>query len=237
MNCTDWNTFHSLEDVNASYHRFLDSEYNNGSHSSIGMTPKERYLKDFDSLRFLEKTAVEEGFLHRITRKVTPTATVSLFNIFYEVPQQYIGCTIHLRYRPEDMSEIYIYDGDSARRLHTVYPVKKLDNARRKRRANLRAFVEELNPNLYKTVYLPMTTISAGECYRDLTGQPTLNHTLSMQIHEELHQRIVINYSMQGLIPEEVADYTRDRMKLCGVSEEIFEVAALGDRFWNREQL
>ena len=26
-------------------------------------------------------------------------------------------------------------------------------------------------------------------------------------------------------------------MKLCGVSEEIFEVAALGDRFWNREQL
>ena len=136
MNCTDWNTFHSLEDVNASYHRFLDSEYNNGSHSSIGMTPKERYLKDFDSLRFLEKTAVEEGFLHRITRKVTPTATVSLFNISYEVPQQYIGCTIHLRYRPE-----------------------------------------------------------------------------------------------------EVADYTRDRMKLCGVSEEIFEVAALGDRFWNREQL
>ena len=76
--------------------------------------------------------------------------------------------------------------------------------------------MEELSPNLYKTVYLPMTTISAGECYRDLAGQPTLNHTLSMQIHEALHQRIVINYSMQGLIPEEVADYTRDRMKLCG---------------------
>ena len=163
--------------------------------------------------------------------------------------------------------------------------------------ACLRAFVEELNPNLYKTVYLPMTTISAGEFYRDLAaglglepcyrkienfrniqerirsmyrdqkttlvilideaqylnrailadlkllmnfemdsrnyavlvlaGQPTLNNTLSMQIHEALHQRIVINYSMQGLTPEEVADYTRDRMKLCGVSEEIFEAAAL----------
>ena len=137
MNCTDWNTFHSLEDVNTSYHRFLDTEYNNSPHSSIGMTPKERYLKDFDSLRFLEKAAVEEGFLHRITRKVTPTATVSLFNVSYEVPQQYIGRTIHLRYRPEDMSEIYIYDGDSTKRLHTVYPVKKLDNAKRKRRANI----------------------------------------------------------------------------------------------------
>lgn len=137
MNCTDWNTFHSLEEVNASYHRFLDTEYNNSPHSSIGMTPRERYLKDFDSLRFLERAVVEEGFLHRITRKVTPTATVSLFNVSCEVPQQYIGRTIHLRYRPEDLSEIYIYDGDSAKRLHTVYPVKKYDNAKRKRRANI----------------------------------------------------------------------------------------------------
>lgn len=137
MNCTDWNDFHCLEDVNHSYHRFLDTEYNNRPHSSIGTTPRERYLKDFDTLRFLEKTVVEEGFLHRITRKVTPTATVSLFNVCYEVPQQYIGHTIHLRYRPEDMSEIYIYDGESSKRLHTVHPVKKLDNAKRKRRANI----------------------------------------------------------------------------------------------------
>ena len=137
MNCTDWNSFHSLEDVNASYHQYLDAEYNNSVHSSIGMTPRERYLKDFDSLRFLEKSVVEEGFLHRITRKVTPTATVSLFKVSYEVPQQYIGHTIHLRYRPEDMSEVYIYDGDSSKRLHTVYPVKKLDNTKRKRQPNI----------------------------------------------------------------------------------------------------
>ena len=160
-----------------------------------------------------------------------------------------------------------------------------------------RAFVESLNPNLYKVIYLPMTTISASEFYRDLasglglepcyrkienfrniqerirnlykeqkttlvilideaqylsrailadlkllmnfemdsrnyavlvlSGQPTLNHTLSMQIHEALRQRIVINYNMQGLTPEEVADYTRDRMKLCGASQEVFEAPAL----------
>ena len=137
MNCTDWNTFQSLEDVNDSYHQYLDTEYNHGIHSSISMTPKERYLKDFDALRFVEKTVIEEGFLHRITRKVTPTATVSLFNTAYEVPQQYIGHTIHLRYHPEDMSQIYIYDGETTRRLHTAYPVKKLDNAKRKRRANI----------------------------------------------------------------------------------------------------
>ena len=73
-------------------------------HSSIGMAPRECYLKDFDTLRFVEKFVVEKSFLHRITQKVTPTATVSLFNVSYEVPQQYIGRTIHLRYRPEDMA-------------------------------------------------------------------------------------------------------------------------------------
>lgn len=163
--------------------------------------------------------------------------------------------------------------------------------------ACLRAFVDGLNPNLYKTVYLPMTIISASEFYRDLAsglglepcyrkienfrgiqerircmyrdqkttlvilideaqylsrailadlkllmnfemdsrnyavlvlaGQPTLNNTLSMQIHEALRQRIMISYNMQGLTPEEVAAYAKDRMKLCGVTQEIFESAAL----------
>lgn len=158
-----------------------------------------------------------------------------------------------------------------------------------------RAFVNGLNPNLYKIVYLPLTTISASEFYRDLarglepcyrkienfrniqerirslykeqkttlvilideaqylgrailadlkllmnfemdsrnyavlmlSGQPSLNNTLSMQIHEALRQRIVINYNMQGLTPDEVTDYARDRMRLCGVTQELFEPAAL----------
>lgn len=160
-----------------------------------------------------------------------------------------------------------------------------------------RAFVNSLNPNLYKVVYLPLTTISASEFYRDLasglgldpcyrkienfrniqerirslykeqkttlvilideaqylsrailadlkllmnfemdsrnyailvlSGQPTLNQTLSMQIHEALRQRIVINYNMLGLLPEEVSLYAVNRMKQCGVTQEVFEPAAL----------
>lgn len=160
-----------------------------------------------------------------------------------------------------------------------------------------RAFVGSLNPSLYRVVYLPMTTISASEFYRDLakslglepcyrkidnfrniqerirglyreqkttlvilideaqylgrailadlkllmnfemdsrnyavlalSGQPTLNNTLSMQIHEALRQRIVISYNMQGLTAQEAADYAKDRLRLCGISREVFEPAAL----------
>lgn len=64
-----------------------------------------------------------------------------------------------------------------------------------------------------------------------LTGQPTLNNTLSMQIHEALRQRIVINYQMQGLTAQEVGDYAKDRMRICGVSRDIFESAALEAAF------
>lgn len=60
-----------------------------------------------------------------------------------------------------------------------------------------------------------------------LFGQPTLNNTLSMQVHEALRQRIVINYNMQGLTAEEAADYANDPMRLCGVSRDVFEPAAL----------
>ena len=161
----------------------------------------------------------------------------------------------------------------------------------------IRAFVSGLNQNLYKVIYLQMTTITTQEFYRDLAselglepcyrkienfrniqerirmlfkeqkttlvfiideaqylsrgiladlkmlmnfemdsrnyavmilaGQPTLNNLLSMQIHEALRQRIVINYNLQGLEREEIGTYIRDRMKLCGVTKEVFDPSAI----------
>lgn len=60
-----------------------------------------------------------------------------------------------------------------------------------------------------------------------LAGQPVLNNTLSMQLHEALRQRIVINYNLQGMSKEEVDTYARDRMKLCGVTQDVFGGGAL----------
>lgn len=160
-----------------------------------------------------------------------------------------------------------------------------------------RCFVDSLNPNLYKIVYITMTTVSSADfyktiaqdlglepcfrkidnfrniqdrirkLYRDqkivtvilvdeaqylsksvladlkllmnfdmdcrdyailvLSGQPVLNSTLSMQVHEALAQRIVISYDFQGLSADEVAAYVRDRMKMAGVMQEIFQPQAL----------
>jgi transposase InsO family protein len=137
LNATDWNTFGSLEDVNSSYLVYLDKEYNNHHHSSINMTPKERYLQDFKQVQFIETSILEEHFLHRITRKVTPSALVSLFNVQYEVPQQYIGKTLCLRYCTDDMSQIYIYDESEGKQLHSIRPVNKVDNQMRSRKTKI----------------------------------------------------------------------------------------------------
>lgn len=160
-----------------------------------------------------------------------------------------------------------------------------------------RAFFESLNPNLFRTIYLPLTTIPSGDFYRAmarglgleaayrkvdnfkhiqdrirdmnrdqritpviiideaqflnkavlndlkilmnfemdsrsyaimiLSGQPELNETLSMQIHESLAQRIVVNYNFSGLSTDEVVDYVKTRLSICGAQTEIFGAGAL----------
>lgn len=60
-----------------------------------------------------------------------------------------------------------------------------------------------------------------------LAGQPILSNTLSMQIHEPLKQRIVINYSFQGLTIEEVKTYITSRLEIAGIHHKIIEDNAL----------
>lgn len=161
----------------------------------------------------------------------------------------------------------------------------------------LRCFASSLNPNLYKVVYIPLSTVTVMEFYRSLAygmglepktkkidlfksiqgcitllakdkritpivivdeaqylktevlndiklllnfemdsknyaifilnGQPVLNSTLSKQVHEALKQRIVINYNFEGISKQEIENYIKSRLTLCGVHENIFNDNAI----------
>ena len=67
---------------------------------TTGMTPRERYMNDFSRLRFMDSESLDEAFLHRVERKVDQNACISLGNVRYEVPQQYISQKISIRYDP-----------------------------------------------------------------------------------------------------------------------------------------
>ena len=60
-----------------------------------------------------------------------------------------------------------------------------------------------------------------------LSGHPTLNDTLSLDINESFNQRIVVNYELQGLSGDEVREYIRSRMLLADAAPEIFDPAAV----------
>lgn len=161
----------------------------------------------------------------------------------------------------------------------------------------LRCFASSLNTNLYKVVYIPLSTVTVMEFYRSLAygmdlepktkkidlfraiqeritlltkdkritpivivdeaqylktevlndiklllnfemdsknyaifilnGQPVLNSTLSKQVHEALKQRIVINYNFEGISKQEIENYIKSRLTLCGVHENIFKDNAI----------
>lgn len=60
-----------------------------------------------------------------------------------------------------------------------------------------------------------------------LVGQPMLNDMLSRNAHEALKQRIVVNYTLTGLDTNEVGDYLKNRLRLAGMNENMFEDGAV----------
>ena len=60
-----------------------------------------------------------------------------------------------------------------------------------------------------------------------LVGQPLLNDVLARNVHEALAQRIVVNYTFNGMSLEEVREYISTRLAIAGVNENIFEEAAI----------
>lgn len=60
-----------------------------------------------------------------------------------------------------------------------------------------------------------------------LAGLPKLNLTLTLQIHEPLRQRIVMNYNLEGLTKDEGKTYILEKLKGAGCNQTIFEDAAI----------
>ena len=66
-----------------------------------------------------------------------------------------------------------------------------------------------------------------------LVGQPILSNTLSLQTHEALAQRVIINYSFNGLSKTELAEYISSRLLSAGAANSMFSENAL-EAIWAR---
>lgn len=104
----------SLQEINDAFDVWLRDEYHLKPHGGIDCRPLDRYqlsLSEYPRQRVNEEV-LEEFFLAKIFRKVNKDATISMKNLIYEVPPQYIGKKVELRYRQDNPRELFLYDYD-----------------------------------------------------------------------------------------------------------------------------
>jgi transposase InsO family protein len=105
----------SLQEINDAFDIWLRDEYHLKPHGGIDCRPLDRYqlsLSEYPRQRVNEEV-LEEFFLAKVFRKVNKDATISMENLIYEVPPQYIGRKVELRYRQDNPRELFLYDNDN----------------------------------------------------------------------------------------------------------------------------
>ncbi|MGL5718649.1 MAG: DDE-type integrase/transposase/recombinase [Paraclostridium sp.] len=128
----DTSSFASIDELNESLNKYVESQYNSTVHSSIKAKPIDKFLSNHNELRLLSSQELNNSFLHRVIRKVKNDSTVSIDNKIYEVPTQYIGNKINIRYDPTNTEEAFVFS-ENGERLHKILEVNKIDNSKIKR--------------------------------------------------------------------------------------------------------
>jgi len=134
INCTDWKKFTNLKDLNEEYRKFIVAEYNSKYHSGINEIPRNRFQRDYDKIKFMSsQEEVDKMFLHVEEKPVAQDSTIRLEKKDFEVPQKYIKQRIIVKYSPDDLSFVYIYN-EKTKELEKAYPVDKIANSKMKRK-------------------------------------------------------------------------------------------------------
>jgi len=98
----DSSSIKSIEDLNARFHTWLESEYHRSPHRGLdGDTPLEAWLAKAKHIITIDATVdLDEVFRHEITRKVHKDSTITVNGTLYEVPSILTGRTVKLRFDP-----------------------------------------------------------------------------------------------------------------------------------------
>jgi putative transposase len=122
----------SLETLNQTFWRWLEEDYHRKVHSSLKMSPLDMFMSQFSRVKMVEDPkALDALFLKREKRKVKHDSTISVNSLLFEVPPQFIGQQVEVRFEPEKLEQIFIYV--EGKEVAKAMPVIFSDNARAKR--------------------------------------------------------------------------------------------------------
>jgi putative transposase len=119
-----------LKTLNDAFSRWLREQYHHAQHRGIDARPIDRYqisVRDYPRRRVDEET-LDEFFLVTVNRVVNKDCTVSINAIYYEVPAQFIGKRVELKFSQDHPTEVYLYDNGV--RVIRVQPVDSVLNGK-----------------------------------------------------------------------------------------------------------
>lgn len=126
----DVSTIHTLSEFNLLLADYI-RRHNTTVHSGTGETPVDRFMRTKDHVRIPKSEEwLNECFTNRTTRKVNNDSCITIDGVWYDVPPQFIGMKVDVRFLPGHMEDAYILYGD------TRFPItqtNKNENARTKR--------------------------------------------------------------------------------------------------------
>lgn len=146
LNVEHGKDYHSLEALNEKLREWL-SEYNRSEHSALqkdknnNHSPLQRFMydmKDSEPWKLVNKQQceydawVDECFLYEETRKVNGDSTVVIQKCSFDVPSQYIGTRVIIRYDPVNFKTIYLYDPASKTKT-ALKETDKVENGKTRR--------------------------------------------------------------------------------------------------------
>jgi transposase InsO family protein len=119
----------TLDDLNASFHAWVELVYHQSIHSETGAAPVERFQASIatTALRTADPVVLRQAFLWRDKRTVTRTATLALQGNRYGVDPLLAGQQVEVRFDPFDLAELEIW---RAGHFLAQAQVQKLEHSR-----------------------------------------------------------------------------------------------------------
>jgi len=92
----------NLADLELRFHNWLESEYHRSAHRGLGgKTPLEAWVEKAHHIIPPDPAVdLDAVFWHEVSRKVHRDSTITLEGVLYEVPSEFVGERINLRYDP-----------------------------------------------------------------------------------------------------------------------------------------
>lgn len=120
-----------LSHLSEQFSSWLRKKYHHGHHSGIDARPIDRLQASLSlhPLKRVDEEALDEYFLVSAERTVGKDSTLSYGGVIYEVPPEFIGKRVTLKFVQERPSELFLYDAQDLR-VGRILPVDAVANGK-----------------------------------------------------------------------------------------------------------